>query len=31
MQTISEYLNGDDHASTLEGIWSLVKRGIDGV
>ncbi len=25
------YLSGDIHANTIEGFWSLVKRGIDGV
>lgn len=25
------YVNGDVHTNTIEGFWSLVKRGIDGV
>ncbi len=25
------YVSGDVHVNTLEGFWSLVKRGIDGV
>ena len=26
-----EYVRGDVHTNTIEGFWSLVKRGIDGV
>ncbi|MDP9317388.1 MAG: IS1595 family transposase [Chloroflexota bacterium] len=29
--SMGEYVNGDDHTNTIEGFWSLVKRGIDGV
>jgi transposase len=25
------YVSGDVHTNTIEGFWSLVKRGIDGV
>jgi hypothetical protein len=25
------YVNGDVHTQTIEGFWSLIKRGIDGV
>ena len=25
------YVTGDVHTNTMEGFWSLVKRGIDGV
>jgi transposase-like protein len=25
------YVEGDAHTNTLEGFWSLLKRGIDGV
>ena len=25
-----EYVRGDVHTQTIEGFWSLVKRGIDG-
>lgn len=25
------YVSGDVHVNTIEGFWSLVKRGIDGV
>ena len=25
------YVSGDAHTNTLEGFWSLVKRGISGV
>ena len=25
------YVSGDVHTNTMEGFWSLVKRGIDGV
>jgi transposase len=25
------YVMGDVHTNTIEGFWSLVKRGIDGV
>jgi transposase-like protein len=28
---ISEYVRGNVHTNTVEGFWSLVKRGIDGV
>lgn len=27
----SEYVRGDAHTNTVEGFWSLIKRGIDGV
>lgn len=26
-----EYVRGDVHTNTIEGFWSLVKRGVDGV
>lgn len=26
-----EYVNGDTHTNTLEGFWSLLKRGVDGI
>ena len=25
------YVSGDVHTNTIEGFWSLVKRGLDGV
>ena len=25
------YVSGDVHVNTMEGFWSLLKRGIDGV
>nr|WP_071891338.1 IS1595 family transposase [Hymenobacter sp. PAMC 26628] len=28
--SIGEYVNGDAHINTLEGFWSLLKRGIVG-
>jgi transposase len=28
--TAGEYVNGNIHTNTIEGFWSLVKRGIDG-
>lgn len=27
----NEYINGDIHVNSLEGFWSLLKRGINGV
>lgn len=29
--SLGQYVNGDDHTNTIEGFWSLVKRGLDGV
>lgn len=29
--TAKVYVSGDAHTNTLEGFWSLVKRGISGV
>jgi len=26
-----QYVNGDAHTNTIEGFWSLMKRGINGV
>lgn len=26
-----EYVNGSNHTNTMEGFWSLLKRGIDGI
>ncbi len=31
VHSVSEYVKGMCHTNTIEGYWSLVKRGIDGV
>jgi transposase-like protein len=31
VHALGEYVQGDVHTNTIEGFWSLVKRGLDGV
>src|SRR5207245_766491 len=29
--SLKEYVNGDFHTNTIEGFWSHLKRGVDGI
>lgn len=31
VHSLGEYVQGDVHTNTIDGFWSLVKRGLDGV